>query len=77
MFYSLILWRHFLSYGSVLSDDSSLFQVDIKLVSTILKSKDSEVETTDKREYGVSLSGLLHSANYFPENFIISFIFTV
>lgn len=32
--YTLILWRHFLSWGSLLSDDSSLCQADIKLAST-------------------------------------------
>ena len=32
--YSPILRRHFLNRGFVLSDDSSLCQVDIKLVST-------------------------------------------
>ena len=31
--YSLILWRHFLSWGSLFSDNSSLFQVNIKLFS--------------------------------------------
>ena len=33
--YIQILWRHFLSVGSLFSDDSSLCQVDIKLASTI------------------------------------------
>jgi hypothetical protein len=32
---SLILWRHFLNRGSFLSDDFSLYQVDIKLCNTI------------------------------------------
>jgi hypothetical protein len=32
--YGLMLWRHFLSWGSLLSDNSSLCQVDIKLAST-------------------------------------------
>jgi hypothetical protein len=32
--YSLILWRHFLTWGSLLSDDFSLCQADIKLSST-------------------------------------------
>jgi hypothetical protein len=31
--YSMLLWRHFLNWGSFLSDDSSLGQVDIKLFS--------------------------------------------
>jgi hypothetical protein len=30
--YSLILWRHFLSWDFLLSDNSNLCQVDIKLV---------------------------------------------
>ena len=34
MSYSQILWRHFLSRGSLLSDNSRLCQVDIKLSST-------------------------------------------
>ena len=38
MFYRLacsgVLWRHFLSWGSLLSDDSSLFQVNINAVSS-------------------------------------------
>ena len=32
--YYLFLWRHFLNYDSLLSDDFSLCQVDIKLAST-------------------------------------------
>jgi hypothetical protein len=32
--YSWVLWRHFLSWGSLLSDDSSLCQGDINLAST-------------------------------------------
>ena len=32
--YYLILWKHFLNWYSLLSDDSSLCQVDIKLAST-------------------------------------------
>ena len=32
--YSQILWKCFLSWGSLLPDDSSLCQVDIKLAST-------------------------------------------
>ena len=32
--YSPILWRHFLNWGSLLSYNSSLCQVDIKLAST-------------------------------------------
>jgi hypothetical protein len=35
MTYSLILWRHFLSWGSLLSDNSSFCQVGIKLASTL------------------------------------------
>jgi hypothetical protein len=31
--YSLVLWRHFLNWGSPLSDEFSLGQVDIKLAS--------------------------------------------
>ena len=33
--YSLILWRHFLSWGSLFSNDVSLCQVDIKLANTV------------------------------------------
>ena len=33
LLYILILWRHFLSRGSLLSDDFSLCQVDIKLAT--------------------------------------------
>ena len=36
--YSLILWRHFLSGISLVSDDASLCQVDIKLASTMCLS---------------------------------------
>ena len=32
--YSQIWWRNFLNWGSLLSDNSSLYQVDIRLVST-------------------------------------------
>ena len=32
--YSLILWRHFLNWDSLLSDDFSLCHIDIKLSST-------------------------------------------
>ena len=32
--FSWILWKHFLNWGSLLSDDSSLCQVDIKVAST-------------------------------------------
>lgn len=34
MLYSSILWGHFLNWGSFLSHDSSLWQVDMRLVST-------------------------------------------
>ena len=37
--YCLILWRHFLSWDSLLSDDSSLCQVDIKLASALSPEK--------------------------------------
>jgi hypothetical protein len=32
---SPVLWRHFLNCGFLLSDDYNLYQVDIKLVSTL------------------------------------------
>lgn len=38
--YSQILWSHFLSWGSLLSQDSSLCQIDIKVVSTAIQIKD-------------------------------------
>jgi hypothetical protein len=34
--YSPVSWRHFLSWDSILSDDCSLCQIDIKLASTIV-----------------------------------------
>ena len=37
--YSPTLWRHFLSWGSLLSDDSSTGQVGLKLASTSAKDK--------------------------------------
>ena len=33
--YSWILWRHFLNWGSLRVDDSSLYQADIRLASTV------------------------------------------
>lgn len=32
--YSLILWREFLCWGFLISDDSNLFKIDIKLIDT-------------------------------------------
>ena len=37
--YSQILWGYFLNWNSLLSDDSSLYQIDIKLASTNTKMK--------------------------------------
>ena len=37
--YSLILWRDFHNYGFLLSDDSRLCQVDIKLTSAVRENK--------------------------------------
>jgi hypothetical protein len=42
--YSLILRRHCLSWGFLLSEDSSLDQADIKLASTTFNSKSRERE---------------------------------
>jgi hypothetical protein len=38
--YSLVLWRHFLNWGSLLSDGCTLCQVDIKLGSKQLYPED-------------------------------------
>jgi hypothetical protein len=37
--YSLILWKHFINGGFLLSDDSNICQVDIKLASTMLPGR--------------------------------------
>jgi hypothetical protein len=44
--YSPIIWEHFLNWGSLLSDDFSLCQVDIKLSST--DAKNWKILNTDR-----------------------------
>jgi hypothetical protein len=64
--YNLILWKHFLNWGSLFFDDSILRQVDIKLVST-LEMKTKWVEKELKATLTLALSFLLLSSTWVKE----------
>jgi hypothetical protein len=41
--YSLTIWKHFVNWGSLLSDDLSLCQIDVILVNTCFNTEASNV----------------------------------
>lgn len=54
----LILQRHFLSWGSLLSDNYSLHEIDIKLASALPKQAESPQEGPEKSKRMASQSRL-------------------